>query len=104
MIIGTYPHKGNINLTQLFGAYYSSIPKKTDGSPRSMIDKARIQLLHQLVTAKLNCAAFSCSVDTQNLINQADYAYAGNNKSSMLSLMSKLDAYNISDGDCFGAD
>ncbi len=80
----------------LYGAYYSSIPTKTDGKKRTNIEKARMQLLQQLVTAKLNCAAFGCTTDISSLIIAADNAYAGTNTSLMLNKASLLDAYNNS--------
>src|SRR6185503_14563635 len=90
MPIGFVPHKGVITNTQglsasqLFGAFYSSIPKMTGGSQRSSLDKARMQLLQQLVAAKLNCAAFGCSAGTMAMIAAADAAYAGSSVSAIL--------------------
>ena len=94
-------HKGTITniqssgASQLFGAYYASIPKKTNGTNRSATDKKRIQLLQQLITAKLNCAAVACSADTLNLITSADTAYK-NGSGNMITLAGQLDAYNNS--------
>lgn len=104
MLIGstTNGHKGLItNLTtsgasQLYGALYSSIPKKTDNKQRTPLDKARMQLLQQLVTAKLNCAAFGCATSVQTIISQADAAYAGSSAAAILASASLLDAYNNS--------
>ena len=102
MTVGTGSHtrlitnldgKGN---SILFGAYYSSIPYKTTGVKRTDLDKARMQLLQQLVTAKLNCAAFGCYAGTTAMINAADAAYAGSSKSAILSSAALLDAYNNS--------
>jgi len=87
----------SVGQSQLFGAYYSSIPKKSDGkTKRSEIDQARIQLLHQLITAKLNCAAFDCSTSIQNIIKNADSAYANGPKESILNFAGVLDVYNNS--------
>lgn len=97
MLIGNGgSHKGPVDtINKIFGAYYSSIPYKTTaGAARSPVDKARMQLLQQLVTAKINCAAFGCSSSTTTLIGSADTAYAGANSALMLSLSSQLDAYN----------
>jgi hypothetical protein len=80
----------------LFGAYYASIPKKTNNTNRIAVDKARMQLLQQLVSAKLNCAAFGCVTTTQTLITNADSAYAGTNGSLMITLSGQLDLYNKS--------
>lgn len=100
MPIGSSPHKGNITNnqsagnSQLFGAFYSSIPKKTNGSNRADIDKARIQLLQQLVAAKLNCAAFSCGTSIQTLVTNADSAYATGTSSQMNTYAYQLNIYN----------
>jgi hypothetical protein len=97
MPIGTAPHKGVITTTgQLFGGFYASIPKTTSGTARTALDKARIQLLQQLIAAKLNCAAFGCSGATTALIASADAAYAGTSTSDMTALTGQLDAYNNS--------
>lgn len=94
-------HKGTITniqspgASQLFGAYYASIPKKTNGTNRSTVDKNRIKLLQQLLTAKLNCAAVTCSTDTLNLITSADTAYK-NGSANMVALAGQLDDYNNS--------
>lgn len=91
-------HKGKItNAGQLFGGFYAPIAKTTTGTKRSQIDQARIQMLQQLLAAKLNCAAFGCSQATIDLIAQADAAYkAGTNKNLIISLAGELDAFNNS--------
>ena len=102
MNVGSGSHIRTItNLTgnrqsRLFGAYYASIPKKTNNSNRLAIDQARMRLLQQLVTAKLNCAAFGCSASIQTLITNADSAYATGTVASMDALAGQLDAYNNS--------
>jgi hypothetical protein len=102
MTVGSGSHARTITNVQtssasrLFGAFYSSIPKKTNNTNRISVDNARMQLLQQLVTAKLNCAAFSCPAETQNLITSADSAYGGNNGSLMTTLAGQLNTYNIS--------
>lgn len=103
MQIGSAPHKGLITNTssagqsQLFGAFYSSIPKKSDGkTKRTPLDQTRMQLLQQLVAAKLNCAAFGCPASIQTLITQADTIYAGSDKSAILNKAGLLGNYNNS--------
>jgi hypothetical protein len=81
---------------KLFGAYESSVSKTTTGAKRTAVDQARMILLQQLVTAKLNCAAFGCSDDVQALIVAADLAYAGSSAADMLAASTLLDAYNNS--------
>lgn len=97
MPIGTAPHKGFITTNgQLFGAFYAPISKTTTGIKRSQLDQARMQLLQQLVAAKLNCAAFGCPTSTQTLIIQADIAYATVFRIDILLSAYQLDAYNNS--------
>ncbi len=101
MQIGSGAHKGTVTNTQtsgasqLFGAYYANIAKTSTGGKRTAIDQARMQLLQQLVSTKLNCAAFGCpSIGT--LVTSADSAYAGTNTTTILASASALDAYNNS--------
>lgn len=102
MRVGTSTHVRVVTNVQstgasrLFGAFYSSISKKTNNTNRTSLDKARMQLLQQLVGAKLNCAAFGCTPATQTLLNQADVAYAGNSATAILALVPQLDVYNNS--------
>jgi len=99
MLIGDgATHKGPVEtIGKVFGAFYSSIPKKTDKSNRTALDKARMQLLQQLVAAKLNCAAFGCASSVSTLIIGADNAYAlGTSTASVLAYAGALDAYNNS--------
>jgi hypothetical protein len=97
MPIGVAPHKGSITtVNQLFGGFYASIPKTTTGAKRTELDKARIQMLQQLIAAKLNCATFGCPASVVTLIAQADAAYAGSSASAINSLTGQLDAYNNS--------
>ncbi len=94
VISTTSPISGGIN--KLFGAYFSNIAKKTDNKQRNALEKARMQLLQQLVTAKLNCAAFGCSDDVKAKILAADAAYAGNSSNAIITSAGILDAFNNS--------
>lgn len=90
-------HKGTINIAQVFGGFYAPIAKTSTGAKRSAVDQARIQLLQQLLAAKLNCATFGCSSSTVTLIANADVAYlAGANKNTIIALAGQLDAFNNS--------
>jgi hypothetical protein len=87
--------------SQLFGAFFSGISQKSTGkgkdAKRSDIDQARMQLLQQLVTAKLNCTAFGCTSSVGTLIAGADNAYRlGTSTASVRSYAGALDAYNNS--------
>ena len=79
---------------KLFGGFYSSISKKTDGTKRSSLDQARMQLLQQYLAAKLNCGAFVCNQATKDLLTAASNAYTTGPASLILSYASQLDAYN----------
>jgi hypothetical protein len=106
MNIGSGIHKGlitniqSVGQSQLFGAYFSNISQKTTGkgaaAKRTAIDQARMQLLQQLVTAKLNCAAFGCTSSVQAMIATADTAYATGTVADILASAGALDAYNNS--------
>ena len=90
-------HKGPVDtIGKVFGAFYSDMAKKTTKQQRSALDKARMQLLQQLVAAKLNCAAFGCASGVQTMITAADAAYAGTSVSLILASASLLDAHNNS--------
>jgi hypothetical protein len=105
MNIGVAPHKGLITniqakgQSQLFGAWYASIPKMSNGTRRSALDKARIQMLGQLVAAKLNYAASGAIPSNPNLIAEADAAFGGTNVALILKLAGQLDMYNNSGDD-----
>ena len=81
---------------ELFGAYEASIPQKSNKQKRTSLDQARMQLVKQLITAKLNCAAFGCNATIIALIASADTAYTSGTAATILSLASQLDAYNNS--------
>jgi hypothetical protein len=91
-------HKGKLTtIGQVFGGFYAPIAKTTTGTKRTPVDQARIQMLQQLLAAKLNCAAFGCSSSIQTLITNADNAYkAGADKNLIISLTGQLDAFNNS--------
>jgi hypothetical protein len=93
--VGTAAHLRTIDTNgKLLGAYYSNISYTTTGKKRTAVDHARMVLLQQLVTAKLNCAAFGCSASTQSLISSADQAYANGDKNAMGTDTTLLDNYN----------
>jgi len=102
MNIGIAPHKGIItNIqsageSQLFGAFYAGIPKKSDKTSRTTLDKARMQMLQQLVAAKLNFAATGAIPSNPTLIADADAAFGGNDAALIKSLAAQLDTYNNS--------
>jgi hypothetical protein len=86
-----------INSTSdLFGAYYASIPKNDDRSKRTKVSKTRMVLLRQLVTAKLNCVAFGCSSGVISNITLADDAFSDGDLDEMRRLVGGLDEFNNS--------
>ena len=46
------------DLGELMGAFWSNIPRKSDGTKRGELNRARMQLLQQLIAAELNASAF----------------------------------------------
>ncbi len=85
-----------INSTNIFSAFYAGISKKSNGSKRSALDQARMQMLQQWVAAKLNCAAFGCTTATQTLLVNSATAWTSGTASQILSYAAQLDAYNNS--------
>jgi hypothetical protein len=81
---------------ELFGGWEASIPKKVQGGKRTALDSARITMLHQYLAAKLNCAAFGCSITIQTLLGNAATAWSGTDAALLLNYASQLDAYNNS--------
>lgn len=80
----------------LFGAYYANIAKKSNGEQRDAVDHARMVLLQQLVTAKINCGVFGCPSETMDAIADADNAFAIGDIAQMNTDTNVLDAYNNS--------
>ena len=84
----------------LLGAYCANNAQLTTGkgknNHRTDIDQARMILLKQLITAKLNCAAFGCSSDIQSMIATADNNYSVGNAAAILASANALDLYNNS--------
>ena len=105
MTLGTGAHTVTIDsYAKLFGAWYSDVNFETTLMPggkkqvkRDPVEKARILLAHQLITAKLNCAAFGgCSTSINSMIASADAAYAGTDISNMNYWAGELDKFNNS--------
>jgi len=79
---------------ELFGAWLASAPKLSDNTKRTIAgDSKRITLLHQLITAKMNCATFGCSAETLALIALGDIAF---DTGVIGTTTADLDAYNNS--------
>jgi hypothetical protein len=97
IVIGTEPNAKIIDSpAKLFGAYLANVAKKSNNQKRTNVEQARIQLLHQLLTAKLNCGAFGCTPAIRTMITSADAAYSGNDVNAMNNWAGQLDAFNNS--------
>ncbi|KXK09398.1 MAG: Cna protein B-type domain protein [Microgenomates bacterium OLB23] len=95
--IGIAPSTKAINgASRLFGAYYANVAKKSNNQKRTPIEQARIQLLHQLVTTKLNCQEFGCPTYIQEQVTLADTYYSTGSIAQILSMANILDQYNNS--------
>jgi hypothetical protein len=80
---------------ELFGAWLASSPKLSSNAKRTTAgDPPRITELHQLITAKMNCATFGCSAATQALIASCDIAF--DTLTGITACTSSLDTYNNS--------
>lgn len=85
---------------KLFGGFEADVAKTTTGAHRSDIDSSRISLLHQLLGAILNGAAFGTPAPqynaSMNLIQAGNAAYSSNNVTFINQVASLLDAFNSS--------
>jgi hypothetical protein len=81
---------------KLFGAFWSNISKKSNGSKRTALDQARMQLLQQLVGAMLNVQAFGDDGTGAALIAAGKAAFIGTDKNLILSVANQLDTFNQS--------
>lgn len=96
-IIKDYFESSHTGIGELFGGFYASFEKNTEGKKRNAINNTRIILLRQILAAKLNCAAFGCSVETENLIAEADQDYfLGHSKKTLLDDAKALAIFNNS--------
>ena len=86
---------GPLTVAQVEGGFWSNIAKTSTGANRSAIDKARMQLLQQLLAAILNNQLFGSSPSGVS-IDQAKAAYCGNNIQAIRTAMSAMAAFNES--------
>jgi len=101
IIIGSLTSGKTIdNKQEIFGLYMASnswqsdkkIGDKSDGTPRTAEEQTNIIMIHQLLTAKLNCGQFSCPLVIQNLINECDEAFASGNLTKMAEVQNPFNA------------
>lgn len=83
---------------EMFGAFWSKIPKKSDGESRTLLDQARMQLVQQLVAAMLNVQAFGDDLwgNGAALIAAGKAAFVGEDRDEILRIAGELDAFNKS--------
>lgn len=97
-VIGSKDMGDGVNdVGEMFGAFWSKIPK-SDGGSRTPLDQARMQLLQQLVAAMLNVQAFGDDLwgTGATLIAAGRAAFAGDDKGEILGIAEELDAFNKS--------
>jgi hypothetical protein len=93
--IGDGPPGKNINtVARLMGGFWSSIAKKTNGTNRSALDQARMQLVQQLLGAILNHEVFDA--DDGGTISTGISAYCGSSRADMINAASALAGFNES--------
>ena len=79
------------------GGFWSSIPKLSDGkTSRTSLDQARMQLVQQLIAAKLNVKAFGLTLDNPNLISDANNICKTGTPSQIIAQVGILDQFNNS--------
>jgi hypothetical protein len=84
----------------LMGAFWSNIAQTSTGGKRDNLDKARMQLLQQLVAAILNNAAFGSSPSTS--IGDAITAFSSTNQKTVKDAASAMASFNeMYDGGVF---
>ncbi|MGE5102994.1 MAG: hypothetical protein ACM3SX_23650, partial [Deltaproteobacteria bacterium] len=79
----------------VLGGFWSNISKTTDGTKRSSLDQARMQLLQQLLAAILNNAAFGSS-PTAMSIADAKAAYCGTDQTLIQNALNAMASFNSS--------
>jgi hypothetical protein len=94
--VGEPARKNITNGERLFGLYYADAEEKTNGQDRSRVETARIKLARELVTARLNCAAFGCSDAVRMVITTADKAMSSASTRDMGRSELALNEYNRS--------
>jgi hypothetical protein len=78
LCLGLTGHECYINTTgKLMGGFWSNVAKTTDGTKRSKLDQARMQLLQQLLAAILNNAAFGSSPSGMSIAQAKAYFCTG---------------------------
>ena len=74
------------DIREVFGLYWGSNSKTSTGDPRNADEQVFIVMIHQLLTAKLNCGQFGCGETAIDLISQCDDAFASGNVTAIQSV------------------
>ena len=88
------PSKDVNTTAELMGGFWSNIANKYPSGKRTDIDKARMQVLQQLLAAILNVQAFGA--DPGTAISDALAVYCGNNKKAITDAIGPLGSFNSS--------
>ena len=82
-------------LGKLMGGFWSDVSKKSDGSKRSSLDQARMQLLQQLLAAELNASAFgSVPSGGTGMFAQWEAALCGTNQNAIKTAQQQAASFN----------
>ena len=79
--------------SEVAGAFWSDISKKSDGSKRSALDQARMQLLQQFIAAKLNAVAFG-SVPANGTFAAWETALCGTDQKAIQTAQQQAASFN----------
>lgn len=84
-----------LTVDEVMGGFWSNIAKETDGTKRSKLDQARMQLAQQLLAAILNNQLFG-SAPSGVTIDQAKAAFCGTDVIAIKAAASAMAAFNES--------
>jgi hypothetical protein len=82
-----------LTVPQVMGGFWSNISRETDGTKRSKLDQARMQLLQQLLAAILNNQLFG-SVPSGMTIDQAKAAFCTGTLAQVKAAQSAMASFN----------
>ena len=83
------------DLTKLMGGFWSNIAKTSTGAKRIALDRARMQLLQQLLAAELNASAFgSVPSGGSGMFAAWESAYCGTNTDAIKLALGQAAAFN----------
>ncbi len=86
----------SLTIPEVLGGFWSNISQTSTNSKRTKLDQARMQLLQQLLAAKLNNAAFGSSPLSGITIAQAETAFCSGTLDQVQSALQAMAAFNTS--------